>query len=694
MVQQIKINKAQIIARQLLQIVNSVYRDKADAIVGVPKIAENGSMSFKFRDAGDLYDCEIVGNKISYIESSGRKDSYLAGFLFHSQIPTGDNHYAQSLVQTTLKRTDSKTRKCQRGKPCGGTCIAKGLMCQASLSVKQEQQVFNIRRELMNRQNQQLALVGTAALVTGAGLAAVAYQTKSKQTVREAKNAAEKKEEEIGRKYEQKAEDQKNDLIKKKDRLSTQLKNKKAAFDKQSAELESIKKELASKSNEHAASKKILEAIQPKLQDLQKSIVDIRKENTSLKRENAKLTTARDKLIETNQQLKDQTKSPTKKELQQAKSSLEASEKEKAELEITNQEQLTQLESLSQQIKESEAKVNESDQKISGLEQQLKTATTQKNKAEAEVNKLGESVRNVNQRLQQSNQTQSRLEAELKQSQKQLADFQANFDQELSRRQRILQREKDAEIKSINESSAQEIQQRTSEIANEYEQKLNQERASILDQAEQDSFPKPQKGFNKRNLIFDLDKGIHLRSSIRNGVDFESMNPEQQQRLVESSANKMADAYSLDAKNQFLQTTRNQISNVLDSTDRPDVVLSPQTRNKAIEEILGNRGNVSEESRVIGNSRGVLNQLVNRLAGIEEALQQQSLKESQFDQEFQAYRQKSLQSYQNILQQLIASKPSNSGFELGDLVNFDSQSKRIAQQMKTDTRKLINKIDK
>ncbi len=173
-----------------------------------------------------------------------------------------------------------------------------------------------------------------------------------------------------------------------------------------------------------------------------------------------------------------------------------------------------------------------------------------------------------------------------------------------------------------------------------------------------------------------------MRSSIKNGVDFEAMESTRQRELVEASAEKILSSHDIDAKLKFLQTTRKQILEVLDTTDRPDVLLDKQTRQRAIEEILNNRSSATQAETVVGNPRQTLNQAILRLAGIEEALSSQSNKESQFEAQYSPIREKSLNSYRKALQKLIASKSEGQGFELSDLIDFDAESKRIAQQIK------------
>ena len=176
---QSKVLSLQQVNAALLQIVNSIYLDKADAIVSVPVIEGNGNITFRFRDNREIYDATITNNdRLSYVESGMRGDSYLEGVYLSEIVPVPmPRYYTQGIIDTQINFDAAKRRRCQKGKPCGEACVEKGDVCDRKLPENVQKGVDLIRNALSSR----LALgLGAAALV-GAG--AIAFQnTRSSPT--------------------------------------------------------------------------------------------------------------------------------------------------------------------------------------------------------------------------------------------------------------------------------------------------------------------------------------------------------------------------------------------------------------------------------------------------------------------------------------------------------------------------------
>lgn len=174
--------------RQLLialkAIVDSRFTGGIDEIVSLPQLDERGYITFRFRDGKELYDCEISpDDQISYVESKLRTDSYLLGRNLPdiaNYIPVGA--YTEGVIdgQVKLDKAPGKVKKCPNSKPCGNTCIAKGLRCTSDLGPREKQAMSKVRENVSERQQPDntglliAAGIGAAALGAG-GLAAMAY---------------------------------------------------------------------------------------------------------------------------------------------------------------------------------------------------------------------------------------------------------------------------------------------------------------------------------------------------------------------------------------------------------------------------------------------------------------------------------------------------------------------------------------
>lgn len=167
----------------LLQIVNSIYLDKADAILGIPQLDNSENIVFRFRDGIEIYDGKITfDNRLTYVEAPVRGDAYLEGLYFNGIIPSlMPRAYVQGMLSSVI-RSDAKHRRCQRGKPCGDTCIAKGDTCSRSLNLQTTQSANKLRKALNNKKT--LALTGLglgAGVLTVGAIALMANNTPSSQ---------------------------------------------------------------------------------------------------------------------------------------------------------------------------------------------------------------------------------------------------------------------------------------------------------------------------------------------------------------------------------------------------------------------------------------------------------------------------------------------------------------------------------
>jgi len=122
----------------LKQTIETVYRGGIDALLSFD-LADDNTISGKFVDAGQVYDYTISPtNQLSYVESKSRSDAYLIGYYMDSGLSRGIRRDAPS----------TKPKQCKQGKPCGNSCIAKGIKCQVKLSVKSASELKEIRDEL------------------------------------------------------------------------------------------------------------------------------------------------------------------------------------------------------------------------------------------------------------------------------------------------------------------------------------------------------------------------------------------------------------------------------------------------------------------------------------------------------------------------------------------------------------------
>lgn len=160
------------INKLLLSVVNSVYLDKADTILGIPKIDLSNNIEFRFRDGRQIYDAKLTGDRLTYVESTIRRsDTYLEGHYLSDTIPSSlPRSYVDGLLDSTI-RSDAKRRRCQRGKPCGDACIEKGDLCDRRIPPNLQQVTRKIRASLKDRNvGLGVAGVGVAALLGVGGL--------------------------------------------------------------------------------------------------------------------------------------------------------------------------------------------------------------------------------------------------------------------------------------------------------------------------------------------------------------------------------------------------------------------------------------------------------------------------------------------------------------------------------------------
>jgi hypothetical protein len=123
-----------LMTRLIKVVLESVYVEGIDGLPYV-EIDGNGGFTGKFKASGEFYDYFITSDgRISYVESDSRNDTAYA--------------IAYLKVQ---KRTDKidKPKRCQKGKPCKNTCIAKGITCRTTIS-KKATPAFKAAQSLLN----------------------------------------------------------------------------------------------------------------------------------------------------------------------------------------------------------------------------------------------------------------------------------------------------------------------------------------------------------------------------------------------------------------------------------------------------------------------------------------------------------------------------------------------------------------
>ena len=171
------------IAKKIKESIESVFKDGID---GLPFVQTDGLGGFtgKFKAHGEYYDFFITKDGgISYNEADTRTDSaYIQGYL------------------ASQSRTD-KAKMCDRGKPCGNTCIAKGISCRRQLSgsalssLKAAQQALSFEPSSEAKSAAIGMLTGAAtglligAAVVGVGMAGV-DASKNSQLIKEMNSAA------------------------------------------------------------------------------------------------------------------------------------------------------------------------------------------------------------------------------------------------------------------------------------------------------------------------------------------------------------------------------------------------------------------------------------------------------------------------------------------------------------------------
>ncbi len=685
----------------LLNLTKSCFSDAA-GIIGNPQLnPTTATVDYRFHDNYQVYNCQIIGNKISYNESV-RSDSYLVGFNFHDSLPMSGRH---TNYHSGLLRSDTKRRQCKNGKPCGDTCIAKGIRCNQELEIKQQQQIFDIRRQLLSRETAILLGGLTGGAILAGGTAALVYHKQNEQVINNARREAAKKESEISKRYETKFNEAKTEIEGNLSNLKSQVKNATDKLTTAETQLSETSSQLKTATSELEIARKELEKSTAKTESLTTELAELKKTNSEISREQKLVTKTRDKLLEDNEALKTKLNESTtelnnqKKQIAELTKNNQAIQKSSetdlttAQIKVTgleldierNQARISQLNS---ELENYKTTLSQSNDRVKQLESELFNSTSEKEKLNSDNQAGRQNAEKLQEDLQTLTQERNRLSSQLDETTKNYQNLQNNFTSEVEKIRTTTEQEKVAEINKAQQETAEQIKIRTAAISLEYEQRLNQERATILDNEQQANYPAPQKGFNKKNLVVDPQKGVHLRSSIKNGVDFAGLEPSKQAELVENAASKLADIIDIDAKTQFNQTARQQILEILEETDRPDVVLEEVTRGRAIEEILSNR-KVKPSEQLLGNPRQVVNQLVSRLAGIESVLAKQTSKEKQFESEFKPLREKALRSYQRALAKL-----SSEGMTLEALIAFDTESARIANVMKKESQTIANKLDR
>lgn len=142
------------------EIIESVYTGGISKILKFELTPKNGITGF-FHDWDDLYKFDISPQgTLSYIEAKPqelRGDSYLIGFYTDSGLTK--NH-------SGVRVRNDRRKKCVRGKPCKGTCIAKNSHCRSQLSPKVKNQFLSLRQTLITTKESNLKS-SEETLITG-----------------------------------------------------------------------------------------------------------------------------------------------------------------------------------------------------------------------------------------------------------------------------------------------------------------------------------------------------------------------------------------------------------------------------------------------------------------------------------------------------------------------------------------------
>lgn len=122
-------------ALALKKIIESSFTSGIDAVLSFA-LDEDNTITGKFLENRQVYTFEISPkNRIRYVEAQAKSDAYLAGFVEVMPIRLD-------------KMNGGKKKRCIVGKACGGTCIAKGKVCDRELSPKAAQLSNAVRKVL------------------------------------------------------------------------------------------------------------------------------------------------------------------------------------------------------------------------------------------------------------------------------------------------------------------------------------------------------------------------------------------------------------------------------------------------------------------------------------------------------------------------------------------------------------------
>lgn len=117
------------IGKAIKRIIDSVFTGGCDRLLSL-KMQPDLSITGKFLDRRQIYDYTITPeNRLRYVESNYRSDSYLEGLGFARA----------DFVKTT------KRRQCNAGKPCGGSCVARGYKCERELGRRESRLLDRVR---------------------------------------------------------------------------------------------------------------------------------------------------------------------------------------------------------------------------------------------------------------------------------------------------------------------------------------------------------------------------------------------------------------------------------------------------------------------------------------------------------------------------------------------------------------------
>jgi hypothetical protein len=186
--------QVQFVGKSITQALSEVYGDR---ISGIQELALGANDSFegKFVAAKQVYDFTITSaGKVTYVEDETRNDAYLTGYYLDSQFEdTGTSEaYRDGFLGSLLRGDKAGGHQCGKGKPCGGSCVERGLNCSVQLSSAAAGKV-NEARKVMKQQPSAGEWIGVAIAATYLGVVYGSMGYRVYQSVKSEHDAKQKK---------------------------------------------------------------------------------------------------------------------------------------------------------------------------------------------------------------------------------------------------------------------------------------------------------------------------------------------------------------------------------------------------------------------------------------------------------------------------------------------------------------------